>query len=208
MPAITNSPPDLYERDYYAWLQDQVRAHFDPSFLAEVGQAGLNDALQEAISPRLLSIQVSDLSTVVASLSTYNGSSRAQVMLTVDSRGLISWLRISPAVIGPVPATWAGVDTVLRSVAPQVHLLVAKVGGGSCQPVHSIDPGTAAPLGSAVKLYVLARSTEAEPGYVDSAKTFDLGPAGVTLPAGDPYKRVLLTSIVRLNNSSGVRESP
>src|SRR5437899_4344236 len=26
MPAITNSPPDLYERDYYAWLQDQVRA--------------------------------------------------------------------------------------------------------------------------------------------------------------------------------------
>src|SRR2546427_127479 len=86
----------------------QVRAHFDPSFLAEVGQAGLNEALQEAISPRLLSIQVSDLSTVVASVSTYNGSSRAQVMLTVDSRGLISWLRISPAVIGPVPATWAG----------------------------------------------------------------------------------------------------
>src|SRR5690348_13193038 len=30
----------------------QVRAHFDPSFLAEVGQAGLNEALQEAISPR------------------------------------------------------------------------------------------------------------------------------------------------------------
>ena len=133
----------------------QVRAHFDPYFLAEVGQAGLNEALQEAISPRLLSIQVSDLSTVVASVSTYSGSSRVQVMLTVDSRGLISWLRISPAVIGPVPATWAGVDTVLRSVAPQVHLLVAKVGGGSCQPVHSIDPGTAAPLGSAVKLYVL-----------------------------------------------------
>ena len=59
-----------------------------------------------------------------------------------------------------------------------------------------------------VKLYVLARSTEPEPGYIDSAKTFDLGPAGVTLPAGDPYKRVLLTSIVRLNNSSGVREAP
>ena len=133
----------------------QVRAHFDPSFLAEVGQAGLNEALQEAIRPRLLSIQVSDLSTVVASVSTYNGSSRAQIMLTVDNRGLISWLRISPAAIGPVPATWAGIDTVLRSVAPQVHLLVAKVGSGSCQPVHSIDPGTAAPLGSAVKLYVL-----------------------------------------------------
>ena len=59
-----------------------------------------------------------------------------------------------------------------------------------------------------VKLYVLARSTDAEPGYVDSAKTFDLGPAGVTLPAGDSYKRLLLTSMVRLNNSAGVRETP
>jgi hypothetical protein len=26
MSVITNSPSDLYERDYYAWLQDQVRA--------------------------------------------------------------------------------------------------------------------------------------------------------------------------------------
>jgi len=60
----------------------------------------------------------------------------------------------------------------------------------------------------AAKLYVLARSTDAEPGYVDSAKTFDLGPAGITAPAGDSYKRVLLTSIVRLNNSAGARESP
>jgi type IV pilus assembly protein PilW len=59
-----------------------------------------------------------------------------------------------------------------------------------------------------VKLYVLARSTDAEQGYVDSAKTFDLGPAGVTLPAGDSYKRLLLTSMVRLNNSAGVRETP
>jgi type IV pilus assembly protein PilW len=60
----------------------------------------------------------------------------------------------------------------------------------------------------AAKLYVLARSTDAEPGYIDSAKTYDLGPAGVTQPAGDAYKRVLLTSIVRLNNSAGARESP
>jgi beta-lactamase class A len=32
---------------------------------------------------------------------------------------------------------------------------VAKVNSGSCVPLHSIDPGTAAPLGSAFKLYVL-----------------------------------------------------
>ncbi|TMG84753.1 MAG: prepilin-type N-terminal cleavage/methylation domain-containing protein [Betaproteobacteria bacterium] len=60
----------------------------------------------------------------------------------------------------------------------------------------------------AAKLYVLARTTDAEPGYVDSTKTFDLGPAGVTQPAGDAYKRLLLTSMVRLNNPAGVRETP
>ena len=59
-----------------------------------------------------------------------------------------------------------------------------------------------------VKLYVLARTTDPEPGYVDSSKTFDLGPGGVTQPVGDAYKRLLLTSIVRLNNSAGVRETP
>jgi type IV pilus assembly protein PilW len=60
----------------------------------------------------------------------------------------------------------------------------------------------------AVKLYVLARTTDSEPGYVDSVKTFDLGPAGITQPAGDAYKRLLLTSMVRLNNPAGIRETP
>ena len=41
---------------------------------------------------------------------------------------------------------------------PQVRLLVADVTDGSCRPVHSIDPDTAAPIGSVLKLYVLARA--------------------------------------------------
>ncbi len=77
------------------------------------------------------------------------------MLLAVDRRGLVSLLRISPASTEPVPASWAGVDTILHSVAPQVHLLVADVSDGSCRPLHSIDPATPAPLGSAVKLYVL-----------------------------------------------------
>jgi hypothetical protein len=62
---------------------------------------------------------------------------------------------VRPATTGPTPATWADVDAALHLVAPQVRLLVADVSNGSCQPVHSIDPATAAPLGSAFKLYVL-----------------------------------------------------
>ncbi len=133
----------------------QVRGHFDAAFLAQVSPALLNQALEEVVSVKLLSIQVSELSTLVASVSTGGAVQQAQVWLTVDRRGLISGLRISPATTGPTSATWAGVDAALRSVAPQVRLLVADVSSGSCQPVHSIDPTTAAPLGAAFKLYVL-----------------------------------------------------
>ena len=133
----------------------QVRAHFDAAFLAQVSPPVLNQALEAVVSVKLLSIQVSELSTLVASASTGGAVQQAQVWLTVDRRDLISGLRISPASTAPTPATWAGVDTALRSVAPQVRLLVANVSNGSCQPVHSIDPASAAPLGSAFKLYVL-----------------------------------------------------
>ena len=133
----------------------QVRAHFDTAFLAQVSPAVLNQALQAAGSLRLLSIRISELSTVVADVTIGDAGPRAQVFLTVDRQGLINWLRISPAPAGPSPATWTGVDAALQSAAPQVRLLVADVTGGSCQPVHGLDPGTAAPLAAAVKLYVL-----------------------------------------------------
>jgi hypothetical protein len=54
-----------------------------------------------------------------------------------------------------VPASWAGVDSMIHSVAPQVRFLVAAVHGTTCQPVHAIAATTPAPLGSAFKLYVL-----------------------------------------------------
>jgi beta-lactamase class A len=132
----------------------QVRAHFDAAFLAQVSLAVLNQALQAVASLRLLSIRISELSTVVADVST-GGAGPAQVFLAVDRQGLINWLRISPAVAGTSPATWAGVDAALQSAAPQVRLLVADVTGSSCQPVHGLDPGTAAPLAAVFKLYVL-----------------------------------------------------
>ena len=164
-PAKAVIPPDTPAGAQLRWLigalarlplsDAEVRAHFDAAFVAQVSPAVLNQALEEVVSVKLLSIQVSELSTLVASVSTGGAVQQAQVWLAVDRRGLISGLRISPATTGPTPATWAGVDAALRSVAPQVRLLVANVSSGSCQPVHSIDPATAAPLGAAFKLYVL-----------------------------------------------------
>jgi Beta-lactamase enzyme family/ORF 12 gene product N-terminal len=189
-------PPDTPAGAQLRWLigalarlplpDAQVRAHFDAAFLAQVSPPVLNQALEAVVSVKLLSIQVSELSTLVASASTGGAVQQAQVWLTVDRRDLISGLRISPASTAPTPATWAGVDTALRSAAPQVRLLVANVSNGSCQPVHSIDPASAAPLGSAFKLYVL----EALGNAVASGKVRWNQPLSVTaqlksLPPGE-----------------------
>jgi Beta-lactamase enzyme family/ORF 12 gene product N-terminal len=162
-PAQTVVPPGTPAGAQLRWLiaelarlplsDAQVRAHFDAAFLTQFNPTALNQILEAAIRIDLVSIQVSQPSTLVANV--LAGGEQAQVWLDVDSHGLISWLRISPASTGPTPATWAGVDSALHAVAPRIRLLVAKVGAGSCQPIHSIDPGTAAPLGSAFKLYVL-----------------------------------------------------
>ncbi len=164
-PAKAVIPPDTPAGAQLRWLiaavahlpmsAAQVRAHFDAAFLAQISPAMLNQGLQGATGVRLLLIQVSEPSALVAIVSTRGVLPRAQVALTVDTRGLISGLRISSATTAPTPTTWAGVNAALRSVAPQVRLLVANLSNGSCQPVDSIDPATAAPLGSAFKLYVL-----------------------------------------------------
>jgi Beta-lactamase enzyme family/ORF 12 gene product N-terminal len=164
-PAKVVVPPDTAAGAQLRWLlaataqlpvsDGQVRAHFDAAFLAEDDAAVLNQSLQAVTGAELVSIQVSELNTVVAIVSA-RAAAPSEVWLTVDSRGLISELRISPATTGPTPATWADVDAALRSVAPQVRLLVADVSNGSCRTVHSIDPGSAAPIGAAFKLYVLA----------------------------------------------------
>ncbi len=130
----------------------QLRAHFDASFLAQVGPAKLNQAFRAVGAVEVASVGVSQPRRFIATVGT--GSGRFQMTLVVDARGLISGLGFGP-VIPPAPTTWDGVDAAIRSAAPQVRLLVANVTSGSCQPVHSIDPGTAAPLGSAFKLYVL-----------------------------------------------------
>jgi beta-lactamase class A len=195
-PVKTVNPPGTPAGAQLRWLiaaaahlpisGAQVRAHFDAAFLAQVSPAMLNQGLQAATGVQLLSIQLSEPGTLIAIVSTRGILPRAQVALTVDSRGLISGLGISPATTAPVPATWAGVDAALRSVAPQVRLLVADVSNGSCQPVHSIDPATAAPLGSAFKLYVLdALGTAVAAGAVRWNQPLTVTAQLKSLPSGD-----------------------
>ncbi len=128
----------------------QIRAHFDAAFRAQVSPAKLNQGILGATDVKLVSIKVDEPSRLAVIVST-GGVLQVQVALAIDRQGLISGLRISPV----TPTAWAGVDAAVRLVAPKVRLLVADVTKGTCQPVHQIDPATAAPLGSAFKLYVL-----------------------------------------------------
>jgi len=61
----------------------------------------------------------------------------------------------------------------------------------------------------AVRLHILARTTEPSGGYVDG-KTYDLGLHGTYEPnlvaADRPYKRHLFTTVVRVQNVAGWRE--
>lgn len=127
-----------------------ITAHFDKAFLAQVTPAQLDAVLSGVNTLRLDAITLNESGALVMTV-TVNGS-QLQISLTVDSAGLISGLLLQPP---PAPTTWAGVDSQVRSVAPQVRMLVAKVSGNDCQPVQAIDADTAAPLGSAFKLYVL-----------------------------------------------------
>jgi beta-lactamase class A len=190
------APPDTKAGGQLRWLlaatgqalvsDGEVRAHFDTAYLAQVSPAVVSDALAALAGAELASIQVSQLNTVIATVSGGGAGAQTQIWLTVDRRGLISELRISPATTGPVPTTWAEVDAALRSVAPRVRLLVADVSDGTCRPVHSIDPDTAAPIGAAFKLYVLhALGTAVASGAVRWNQPLTVTAQLKSLPAGE-----------------------
>lgn len=117
-------PPDTPAGTQLRWLvaamshlpvsDAEVRAHFDAGYLAMVSPATLNQwlqALNQGLHARtgakLVSIKVGEPSMIVAIVSAGGEGPRARVGLTVGSQGLIGDLDISPAITGPVPATWA-----------------------------------------------------------------------------------------------------
>jgi hypothetical protein len=139
----------------------EIKAHFDSAFLAEVAPATLDTDL-EGIGPlRLASIAVSSPAALVAIVET-DSSEQLKMSISVDAHGLIAGLLFQPDVTAA--SSWSQIDRQVRSVAPRVELLVASLRNGTCTPIHSINPTTPGPLGSAFKLYVLdalARAVEA-----------------------------------------------
>ena len=143
----------------------QITAHLDQAFLAKVTPAGLDSTLVLFKGIHLDSVAASTPDDVVF-IATASQVTKVKIGVSVDARGLISGLELQPAGNSPsaptapvpplpVPATWAGVDTNIRSVAPAVRFLAASVTASGCTPIQGIDANTPAPLGSSFKLYVL-----------------------------------------------------
>jgi beta-lactamase class A len=135
-----------------------ISAHFDQAFLAQAPPSELNATFASVKSVTLDAVTTSTSDTLVMTV-TANGTTPLRVSMATDPAGLIAGLLLSPAGSTAtqltVPTSWAGVERQVRAAAPQAQLLVARVTGGTCQPVQASGAATPAPLGSAFKLYVL-----------------------------------------------------
>jgi fermentation-respiration switch protein FrsA (DUF1100 family) len=108
--SLPDSPAGLQAR----WLieatarlpipEAEVRDHFDAAFLAQVNPETLNQGLQGAGSLSVVSIETNEPNALVIIVST--GGTQVQVSLSVDEKGLISGLRISPAAPPPTYAPY------------------------------------------------------------------------------------------------------
>ena len=161
----------------------QVRAHFAATVLATFSPAQINQELQTWGKLTPTGIQPSEPTVAVFQAAAAPQERPVQGVLSVDAQGLITGVSVNP--IPASPTTWNGVDSLLRSVAPQVRLLAAEVTDGSCRPLHAIDPTTTAPVGSVLKLYVLAAlGTAVKSGTVSWTQQLTVTPELKSLPSG------------------------
>ena len=137
-----------------------IAAHFDAAFLSQVTPAQLNAALATVATGRPRLLGLSELAPTSLDAVVAFGASRFSVSLSVDPSGLIETLLFKPD--DAVPTSWGGVDNEMRTLAPDVGFLAARVDpDGKCTAVHSIAPDTARPLGSMFKLFIIGALADA-----------------------------------------------
>jgi hypothetical protein len=187
-PAAPEAPADRQ----FDWVIDvssrlpapaaEIEQHLDAALLAAVGGAdGFNRAFEPlgALTPGPV---VASSPTTLRRVAT-RGAGRLLATLSVDADGLLSELRFTPYL--PAPTSWAEVDASAKALAPRVSLAVERVSPAGCTLVHGIDPGTARPLGSAFKLYVLgALARTISSGKLSWDTPLALNPAWKSLPSG------------------------
>jgi beta-lactamase class A len=172
----------------YEWVVDvssrlpattaELQQHLDAAFRAAVDFNQAVATLGPLTTGPVISRSDTELRRLVGS-----GSGDLLATLTIDGDGLLSGLRFTPYL--PAPTSWAEFDAALPALAPRVSFAAARVTGTGCSLVHGIDPGTARPLGSAFKLYVLGALVRTiGAGRLSWDTPLALDPAWKSLPSG------------------------
>jgi hypothetical protein len=143
----------------------EIEHHFDQAFLAKISVAEINQALEQFPSSEPWRLTSLDAGTTRSELiaGAVAGTAQLTMVVVTDSRGLISGADLSatPA-LPPGPTSWQALDTAALGLAPDVGFEAATIGaGGTCDPVNTVAPSTARPLGSMFKLYVLGAVADA-----------------------------------------------
>jgi len=161
----------------------EIEQHLDASLLAAVhGPDGFNQAVQ-SLGTLTAGPVVSRSATSLRRVVTGSRAGGLLATLVVDAGGLLSGLSFTPYL--PAPTSWAQVDATLKTLAPRVSFAAARVTDAGCRLVHGFDPGTARPLGSAFKLYVLgALARTIGDGRLSWDTPLALNPAWKSLPSG------------------------
>ena len=132
--AVPNYPVGRQMR----WLLDivtkppvpaaELKAHFDPRFLSLVPPATFNKDLEalHLVPPlRIVSLD-GGVTTSVLEADVATGPARLGLVMSVDARGLIEGLQVSPSPSSPpAPQSWAALDAQVRSLAPDVSFEAA-----------------------------------------------------------------------------------
>jgi hypothetical protein len=192
-PAPAPAAPVATADSQFAWLVDvtsrlpatdsELRQHLDATMLAAVGGAdGFNKVVQP-LGAFTAGPVVSRTADTLRRVVTAASAGGLLATLVVDAGGLLSGFTLTPYL--PAPTSWAQLDSALKKLAPRVSFAAARVTASGCRLVHGVDPGTARPLGSAFKLYVLgalARTIGA--GNLSWNTPLALNPAWKSLPSG------------------------
>ncbi|MEV4019400.1 serine hydrolase [Nonomuraea angiospora] len=138
--------------------ESELRQHFTAEFLQSVPADRLNQTLTAFKGMRLQELTRSESTQLVATVEA--AGALLDLSLTTDGAGLVVGLLFRQHV-SSAPKDWAELDQRLSRLAPQAGFIAAEVTkDGACRPVHSVAPGTARPLGSMFKLYVLGAVAE------------------------------------------------
>jgi beta-lactamase class A len=141
---------------------NEVAAHFTPAFLTQASATTVISVFS-TLSPqapwRIVGYEGAVMATALTAQVTRSDGEywRLQIAIDPTEANLISGLELSPAGdLDPSLQSYSAIDQALQAVAPDVDLLTATIGSGSCTPIHELNPTASLALGSSFKLWVLA----------------------------------------------------